>query len=469
MASIIDQTALFNQIGYPFFSLWYPDKISFQDGVVRGLRNGVQPEVSETGATQLVFEKFSPKLVSPEHRYDLVFEGAGLKRNADGTYSGRVTSIEIMARIPAKHAINLPEDEGRLISMTLDETLTVQMDDLFNAAAQIVLPESPTRDTNLTSSDTGYDAFLSLLGGDIGFETTGDYFSGYARGGQGDDLLVGRKIFLSGSDLERDVTDNVTGSGYGQYDFALTIEKVDADIFVDLDAGEANWQRSIEGETYQRTVEMENIYSVTTSDGDDVIYGSKIESRVFPTIYAAGGDDLVFGGAYDYSIFGEAGRDTLFGRRGEDTIFGGSQKDVLKGGEERDRLYGGSGNDRIYGGGGDDVLIGDAGHDVLRGAGGDDYMRGGAGSDSFVFNAKPQGVDQGYDRISRFNMADDPQRPSFEADKIVFIGLTDTDSLVIETEALSRGRYEHMVDYGQGVLSIRGHDAEFDLSVIEIG
>ncbi len=73
------------------------------------------------------------------------------------------------------------------------------------------------------------------------------------------------------------------------------------------------------------------------------------------TMYAAGGDDFVFG----YS-----GNDILFGQEGNDYLNGGTGNDILDGGNGNDELIGGSGNDILNGGTGNDILKGGTGTDT---------------------------------------------------------------------------------------------------------
>ena len=112
--------------------------------------------------------------------------------------------------------------------------------------------------------------------------------------------------------------------------------------------------------------------------------------RVTPSDWAAGGNDLLFGGAGDDEIQGGAGDDTILGEQGDDVIFGdldfvlsatytagsGITGIELVGGNlpgGNDLLLGGAGADRITGGPGNDRLAGDAGDDELRGGVGPDY------------------------------------------------------------------------------------------------
>ena len=150
---------------------------------------------------------------------------------------------------------------------------------------------------------------------------------------------------------------------------------------------------------------VNDIEEVSGEDGDDKLYGSKLDG----IFYGHGGDDLIdggkgedelYGGAGDDRViggkdksadrlFGEDGNDKLYGGKGNDHLEGGSgddrlyggQKDNLFGGIGNDKLFGGSGNDKLFGESGDDYLRGDKGNDRLNGGKGDDYLRGDRGND----------------------------------------------------------------------------------------
>ncbi|MEQ1785340.1 MAG: calcium-binding protein, partial [Hyphomonadaceae bacterium] len=185
---------------------------------------------------------------------------------------------------------------------------------------------------------------------------------------------------------------------------------------------------------------------IRAEDGDDVIYGDRLNdgyAGLFDTldgdailagsgadyVFAQSGADFVNGeGGEDY-IDGGRGNDWLMGGAGSDAIYGGRGNDVLRGGSVaassvpaiyklsvaythngisgdamsgtaawlvgvvtttatgNDSLDGGAGNDDIDGGDGLDTLIGGAGNDTLRGGREHDVLTGDAGNDRFVFKA----------------------------------------------------------------------------------
>lgn len=86
-----------------------------------------------------------------------------------------------------------------------------------------------------------------------------------------------------------------------------------------------------------------SIENVTTSSGDDEIYGSN------------GGNILR----------ADFGTDEIYGRAGNDFLYGERGNDRLEGGRDNDALFGGSGNDRLNGNDGDDILTGGSGADIF--------------------------------------------------------------------------------------------------------
>jgi Ca2+-binding RTX toxin-like protein len=90
-----------------------------------------------------------------------------------------------------------------------------------------------------------------------------------------------------------------------------------------------------------------------------------------------GGDDLLYGTAYNDIVSGGDATDYLYGHLGNDKLYGDA------GG---DGLWGGDGNDTLNGGADDDYLEGNDGNDLLIGGEGVDAMIGGAGVDIAVLD-----------------------------------------------------------------------------------
>lgn len=104
------------------------------------------------------------------------------------------------------------------------------------------------------------------------------------------------------------------------------------------------------------------------TDGEDTIDLRPIDgacnSLDSVSVFAHGGDDLVYG---------SLAHDDLQGGDGNDTLFGYDGNDLLDGGLGGDAIYGGVGQDWAYGGDGNDWLDGGLGEDLLQGGGGEDY------------------------------------------------------------------------------------------------
>jgi Ca2+-binding RTX toxin-like protein len=124
---------------------------------------------------------------------------------------------------------------------------------------------------------------------------------------------------------------------------------------------------------------IKNLFPVTITDGNDIIYGYDTAEVINAglgndTVYARGGDDAVSGGAGNDSLLGETGDDNLNGDAGDDLLLGGVGNDVLMGGADNDTLQGETGNDMLDGGAGNDSLQGGVGNDTYvfgRGSGQD--------------------------------------------------------------------------------------------------
>lgn len=113
----------------------------------------------------------------------------------------------------------------------------------------------------------------------------------------------------------------------------------------------------------------------------------------------------------DYRINARSGHDVITTSAGDDIIYGGSGNDRISAGKGEDDVFGGSGNDTIFGGGhqddirggsGVDTIDGGADRDMISGGRGDDILTGGSGSDIFVFH-----TGDGLDRITDFRQGQD--------------------------------------------------------------
>ena len=153
-------------------------------------------------------------------------------------------------------------------------------------------------------------------------------------------------------------------------------------------------------------------HSDNTAGGNDFIDIQLSAAHLSLSVFAAGGNDIVFGGpGHDY-IHGGHGDDQMTGASGNDTVATGYGLDDISGGSGNDQLYSGfsgydvgyeersgntsydygtadraklltgrEGNDTISGGYAVDVIAGGGGHDHLIGKGMRDVIFGGPGND----------------------------------------------------------------------------------------
>ena len=169
---------------------------------------------------------------------------------------------------------------------------------------------------------------------------TSKWFSLYAAGGSGDDVILGGAGWdLLDGGVGSDLVNGRGGSG----DTATYVGRSEG-VTVTLDA------RANDGERDERDrVIAENV------DGGE-------------------GADVLVGDGEPNTISGEGGDDTIVGGRSGDSLVGGAGADRLDGGRGR-------GNDALLGDDGDDQLLGRAGADRLRGNNGADDHRCGPGDD----------------------------------------------------------------------------------------
>ena len=117
---------------------------------------------------------------------------------------------------------------------------------------------------------------------------------------------------------------------------------------------------------------------VFAADGNDQLFGGAGND------YLGGGDgdDLLEGGAGNDDLHGGDDNDVLRGNEGDDLLWGEFGDDLLEGGDGVDLLYGFSGEDQLSGGPGNDLVYGQGDDDVVRGDDGDDRVRGNNGNDT---------------------------------------------------------------------------------------
>ncbi|MEH2409314.1 LamG-like jellyroll fold domain-containing protein [Nostoc sp.] len=161
-------------------------------------------------------------------------------------------------------------------------------------------------------------------------------------------------------------------------------------------------------------------------NGNDTLYGGMGNDQ----LEGNAGNDILTGEDGDDKLDGGVDDDTLDGGAGKDKLNGGNGNDILTGGDGGEELNGGDGNDTLTGASGNDVLIGGNGNDILTGGAVDDILTGGAGADIFKL-LSPQ--DNGYDRITDFNILED----KIHISKVGFGGITDTNLFTYSNGILS--------------------------------
>lgn len=214
-------------------------------------------------------------------------------------------------------------------------------------------------------------------------------------GGAGDDLL-------SGADREDTLLGN---AGNDTLKGGLGDDQLTGGSGNDALLGQAGFDRLVETGTTRMVLTPASL----TGLGADSLGGIEaavlsggsgsdtLDAREFTgpvTLFGAGGNDSLIGGAGPDYLSGGNGDDSLEGRAGGDTLSGGAGRDLLLGGDGSDSLEGGGHNDLIYthagsletvnGGHGDDTIVGGDGFDHLDGGEGNDVIHGAGGADTLL-------------------------------------------------------------------------------------
>lgn len=222
---------------------------------------------------------------------------------------------------------------------------------------------------------------------------TGNEGANALRGGDGNDILLGRGADASGSIAPRDVLDG--GNGIDTADYGDAAQGVR----VDLTRGEAD-----DGGSFAD--QLISIESIGGSAHDDVVIGDGGANN----LWGFGGDDSLAGGGGSDSLRGGAGQDLLAGGLGADRLDGGDGIDTVtyagstlgvtvdlgantgQIGEAQGDTFAGIENlvgsvrgDSLKGNAGANMLSGEDSNDRLTGAGGADVLNGGLGGDLFTY------------------------------------------------------------------------------------
>ncbi|HNB68211.1 calcium-binding protein [Accumulibacter sp.] len=203
---------------------------------------------------------------------------------------------------------------------------------------------------------------------------------------EGDDMLVGgvnADLLMGGADSDLliggagndDLFGDLTTTMFWR-DWSIVREIVDAEVYVH---------------------HFLKIEFTTAAGGNDLMFGGAGDDW----FNGDGGDDFIDGGADNDVAFGSEGDDQILGSAGNDTLSGDRPDDAHPQGNSlpgslhgNDYVDGGTGDDSLLGNGGDDEIIGGEGDDKLLGDDastpgqfhGKDYLTGGAGNDTIVGN-----------------------------------------------------------------------------------
>ncbi|WP_158766127.1 M10 family metallopeptidase C-terminal domain-containing protein [Terricaulis silvestris] len=232
---------------------------------------------------------------------------------------------------------------------------------------------------NYSPTGGGVVSFVDGIWG--GFTIAAGVVIENARGGSGDDVLIGN---------------SAKNELYGNAGDDFLMGRAGGDK---LDGG-----ADFDTASYQGSGAAVNVSLASGSGsggdaaGDCLTNIEAVEGSAFnDTLTGNSGNNTLTGGDGNDKLDGGSGNDTLDGGDGNDTLYGGNGIDALSGGDGDDKLDGGNDNDSLSGGAGNDKLTGGNGIDTLDGGIGNDTLTGGNARDHFVF-----AFGDGQDRITDF-------------------------------------------------------------------
>jgi len=214
-----------------------------------------------------------------------------------------------------------------------------------------------------------------LVGGAGDDELRGGAAADHLVGGPGADLLEGGDG--DGDTLMADAGDDTLDGGAGT-------DRIEADSDTDFTLSDV----ALDGLGSDVLFGIEEV-RVTAGASDNLLDATLFSGQA--TLIGSGGQDTLLGGSGSDVLIGNSGEDSLDGGDGDDRLLGGSGADWLEGGPGNDKLNGQGGSlDSLSGGDGDDTLDGGAGNDWVIGGGGVDWtlattLLTGAGSDLLFF------------------------------------------------------------------------------------
>ncbi len=172
------------------------------------------------------------------------------------------------------------------------------------------------------------------------------------------------------------------------------IEKIDSEIFNQIEWKSFKKQRNIFGGHYQ--VWRENYQPMISLDSEN--------SRAIGNFWS----ENIYGNLYQNQINGGSGDDRILGFAGDDLLFGGAGNDIINGGADNDLILGGAGQDKINGNLGNDEIFGNEGNDLIEDLEGENLIFGGGGEDEVIISNFGNQVfgEGGNDRIYVKNLAE---------------------------------------------------------------
>ncbi|HUH42731.1 MAG TPA: hypothetical protein VLZ29_06425 [Sulfurimonas sp.] len=203
-----------------------------------------------------------------------------------------------------------------------------------------------------TSGGNGYNQTLSGIENIIG-TVQNDFIKGGSaanilRGGSGDDAIygIGGNNSLYGDDGDDTIysgTGNDTidgGSGVNTVDYSYSHT---TSVKVNISGSTQGTIANNSAQTATMIDTLANIQNITTSSGDDTIWGSV-------------SDNIINSGAGSDTIYAQAGTNIIYTANGDDVVYGGSGVDTIYLEDGKDTVIASAGNDVIDGGSGNDLV-----------------------------------------------------------------------------------------------------------------
>ena len=313
----------------------------------------------------------------------------------DGDLGVNLLPESDIPELPTDFANTIIGDFAPLDFDLTQDGIQTEVDDLGNIILDMSSPgvrNDPVGGSDLNdefNTGGGEDTVIARGGDDHVLAGSGN---DYVQGGDGNDFIEGGEgnDYLRGSDGMDTI--------YGGADTDYIYGENGNDIIVGGDGQDRLCGR--EGD--------DKLYATAKIDLSAMLEPDSTEtSDNREWLNAAGGNDLLVGGAGQDALFGGGGQDFIIAGPGDDFIGGDTDlhiEDALSsewtvtkssngyefstvtngissGDAAGDIIYAGSGNDNVWGGGGDDVIHGDSGDDTITGDEGSDTLLGGSEDD----------------------------------------------------------------------------------------